>query len=216
MQSLGRYTKPVIWGTLLVLGCVSSFQAGKKKPKPQYKGQSVSYWLDHLHNHDFYQLPDFVNQEALNALQAMGSDAVPYLTSALKERTYRKRNVVAEFFRSTGQSKYLKPFRSLLPRNRKRPSGDYDLMLKVLGDMGPEAYGAIPFLIEEVEQPQHFHMGNRGEVAEALEKIIPGSGFENEAIDAIKESKKLPLFIGSIAMKLNQSLQTIENSLGKE
>ena len=106
----------------------------------------------------------------------------------------------------------MKPVRSLLPQKKLRPSDEYDLTLTILGEMGSEAHSAIPFLIEEVRQPQHFHMGERGEVAMVLSKVLPGSGSGKEALSALKVSKKLAFLTPHVAAGLNQSIKTIEKS----
>lgn len=201
----------MITGTLSAICLILIFTIKhEKKAEPHYNGQSVSYWLDHLHNHGYYRLPDFVNQEAVDSLKAMGRDAVPYMVSVLKERTYYEKNSVLRFFSNLYQKPYMKPIRSLLPSNKLRPSDEYELTLKILGEMGSEAHSAIPFLIEEIKQPQHFHMGKRGDVAVVLTKILPGSGYEKEAIAAINVSKKLPFLTQNVAMGLNQGAQSIQ------
>ena len=208
-----KLNKKQILGVFLLLGCFVITDAVHESRKPTYQGKSVTYWLEHLNNHHFYAKPDFVNQEALTALREMGKEAVPYMVSLLKEKPLFAGTLFHKWHSRIWFKTKPAAIQALLPSPNEHASDQRALVINVLGDLGSDAQSALPFFIQELNQPNPLNILTTGDTLEALAKITPGSGYETEIINALKKAKLFPFGWYQKNQDIDECIQTIQSSL---
>ena len=204
----------VLLGLVVILG-ISIYLTVREYAKPRYDGMSVTYCLGNLVNHHNTLDSDYVNEESLAALREMGEDAVPYMVSCLKERDlFPSGSTSRKLYLKLWQIEMPQALRFFLPYPFRRDPTEYALVIRILGDIGQDARKAIPFLIQELNHGTHNHRVNNIYIVKSLSKIVPGSGFEEEAVEAIKKCLESPFPPVPPQMKnqMEKCIQIIEKS----
>lgn len=133
---------------------------------PTYEGKPSSYWERR-----------FPEEGAEEALQAMGSNSVPFLINALRARS----SPVSQAYESVRQR-----LPSMLADRLPAPTFDPELCrahaATTLSRIGPDAVAAVPALCAALNDPFH---GVRNNAIVALGKIAPKTAEAPRAIAAL-------------------------------
>lgn len=172
---------------LLVVLFVAVIYALSRPREPQFEGRPLTAWLPFLPQGselDFYRTNSFEadarpgvldiglsaaareqfreSKRALQALEAMGSGAVPYLVRMLQGTRSAKTRALAFLRRHTASV-----FAWFLPR--RQPFDPDRAAINALRLLGPKARAALPLMLSDMNSPDS---GVRAQARSVLERIL--------------------------------------------
>ena len=121
-----------------------------ERSEARYEGKPIAYWIERLQKAEH----DDVRNEAAQAIRAFGPDAgpaVPTLLVMLDDHSQKFRNLAAYIFWTIGGQSPKTAVPALvksLKEGRARYPAD---VIKVIGDIGPDAKDAVPVLIQSLQ-----------------------------------------------------------------
>jgi hypothetical protein len=137
-----RRTKWLIVAALSLLGMVATIFLATPR-QPRYQGRSLDEWLVDV-SHPHYE----TQRVARAAIQAMGSEAVPFLTNALGQRDALSTKIYRKNFIPRRVATWARRFvKWQTPMMESRSAA------VALQALGPQATNAIPALIAALQDP---------------------------------------------------------------
>jgi HEAT repeat protein len=169
--------RAVLLVSVAVFGLVCiPLRADEKKPEPKYEGKPLAYWVERLQKCE----KDEEREVASKAIEAFGADAAPALPALIIilddcSEEYRKQvgKILVEIAKA-GAKPVVPALARLLKDNKAR---DKNLVISLLGDIGPGAVEAVPLIAVALKDENC-----RGKAAEAIKQIGPGA---KDAVSAL-------------------------------